>query len=159
MGFSDDDRVIVREVAVLEPSISQTVQIKKTENEVIIEQTQGKVKDNSTSSSDEHTNIEKASKPSSDDNISITSQKNSRFGAIKSYANILSGGLRKVGSVFRTKTKEDPPKTENVNVDAKIEYSESSNISKENIEPKIVGVDQSTKSSSNDKPEIPGLLF
>merc|ERR1712106_1162282 len=136
MGFSDDDRVIVREVAVLEPSISQTVQIKKTENEVIIEQTQGKVKDNSTSSSDEQTNIEKASKPSSDDNISITSQKNSRFGAIKSYANILSGGLRKVGSVFRTKTKEDPvpPKTENVNVDAEIDYSESSNVSKENIE-------------------------
>eukprot|EP00091_Calanus_sinicus_P013611 TRINITY_DN3019_c0_g1_i4.p1 TRINITY_DN3019_c0_g1~~TRINITY_DN3019_c0_g1_i4.p1 ORF type:complete len:513 (-),score=117.54 TRINITY_DN3019_c0_g1_i4:1069-2607(-) len=106
--FSNDDKVVVSEVAVLEPSTSQTVQMQHTESEVIkIELTKETVNDISQSSTDELTFIDKPNKSSSDDNISTSSQKTSRFGAIKSYANILSGGLRKVGSVFGRKTKEE----------------------------------------------------
>jgi hypothetical protein len=159
--FSDNDKVVVSEVAVLEPSISQTVQIQNTESEVIkIELTKGSVNDNSRSSTDELAFIDKPNKSSSDDNISISSQKTSRFGAIKSYANILSGGLKKVGSVFGRKPKEEQAnKKEKQNAESKTESSDSSKSFKENYEPKPVIVNQTPKSSSTEKPEIPGLLF
>jgi len=91
----------VNEVAVLEPSISQTVQSIQTDNEVSnIRDTFVEVNDNLNGNNHEQMNTEVVIKPASDDNISIASQKSSRFESIKSYANILSGGLRKVGSVF-----------------------------------------------------------
>jgi len=75
-------------VAVFEPSISQTVQIETRECEKLdIEYTKENSSENFT---DEVSFHEKTDKPSSDDNTSISSQKASKFGAIKSYANILS---------------------------------------------------------------------
>merc|ERR1712198_313920 len=42
----------------------------------------------------------------SEDSISISSQKNLTLKSLKSYANILSGGLKKVGNALTTKAKE-----------------------------------------------------
>merc|ERR1712203_840419 len=45
-----------------------------------------------------------------DDTISISSQKNNTLNTLKSYANILSGGIKKVGNVFKPKPKEENKK-------------------------------------------------
>merc|ERR1712128_90919 len=159
--FSDNDNVVVTEVAVLEPSNSQTVQIKKTESEEIrIDRTEQN--ENFRRSMDELTFIDKVNKPSSDDNTSTSSQKTSRFGAIKSYANILSGGLRKVGNVFGRKNKEEQlnkKEKETTDSKAKTDSSDSSKDYKENVEPISIIINQSPKTSATEKPEIPGLLF
>merc|ERR1712106_1258455 len=159
--FSDNDNVVVKEVAVLEPSNSQTVQIKKTESEEIkINRTEQN--ENFRRSMDELTFIDKVNKPSSDDNTSTSSQKTSRFGAIKSYANILSGGLRKVGNVFGRKNKEEQlnkKEKETNDSKAKTDSSDSSKDYKENVEPISIIINQSPKTSATEKPEIPGLLF
>merc|ERR1712106_715709 len=159
--FSDNDNVVVKEVAVLEPSNSQTVQIKKTESEEIkINRTEQN--ENFRRSMDELTFIDKVNKPSSDDNTSTSSQKTSRFGAIKSYANILSGGLRKVGNVFGRKNKEEQlnkKEKETTDSKAKTDSSDSSKDYKENVEPISIIISQSPKTSATEKPEIPGLLF
>merc|ERR1712106_1274148 len=159
--FSDNDNVVVKELAILEPSNSQTVQIKKTEREEIkINRTEEN--ENFRRSMDELTFIDKVNKPSSDDNTSISSQKTSRFGAIKSYANILSGGLRKVGNVFGRKNKEEQlnkKEKEPTDSKAKTDSSDSSKDYKENVEPISIIINQSPKTSATEKPEIPGLLF
>merc|ERR1711887_223949 len=156
--FSNNDDIAINEAAVLEPSISQTVQIEKTESEkLIIECTQESSNENLT---DEVSFNEKVDKPNSDDNISISSQKTSRFGAIKSYANILSGGLKKVGSVFGLKNKDNQAtKKEKSASDIKQDAPNLSKDYKENIEPMPSTLIQSSKEPDTEKPEIPGLLF
>jgi len=156
--FSNNDDIAINEAAVLEPSISQTVQIEKTESEkLIIECTQESSNENFT---DEVSFNEKVDKPNSDDNISISSQKTSRFGAIKSYANILSGGLKKVGSVFGLKNKDNQAtKKEKSTSDIKQDAPNLSKDYKENIEPMPATLIQSSKEPDTEKPDIPGLLF
>merc|ERR1712034_196648 len=74
------------------------------------------------------------------------------------YANILSGGLRKVGNVFGMKNKDVPAnKKEKVNTDIKKESIDSTKDFKENIEPIPTAANQG--SIDPEKPEIPGLLF
>merc|ERR1712142_1331154 len=156
--FSNNGEISVHDAAVLEPSITQTVQIETTENEKLI--TENTKTSGSETYSDELTFIERSNKPTSDDNISTSSQKTSRFGAIKSYANILSGGLRKVGNVFGMKNKDTPAnKKEKVNTDIKTESLDSTKDFKENIEPIPTAVNQGSIEPIPEKPEIPGLLF
>merc|ERR1712142_199451 len=156
--FSNNGEISVHDAAVLEPSITQTVQIETTENEKLI--TENTKTSGSETYSDELTFIERSNKPTSDDNISTSSQKTSRFGAIKSYANILSGGLRKVGNVFGMKNKDTPAnKKEKVNTDIKTESLDSTKDFKENIEPRPTAVNQGSIEPIPEKPEIPGLLF
>merc|ERR1711953_1079352 len=79
-----------------------------------------------------------------DDTISISSQKNNTLNTLKSYANILSGGLKKVGNVFKPKPKEEKQRGK---VPKVIEAVNLPTANPENVEEEIL------------KPEIPGLVF
>merc|ERR1711915_905256 len=80
---------------------------------------------------------------SSDESLLTSRSTSSRFEAIKSYANILSGGLKKVGSVFGKKSKE-------VNIP---------NEQTKSIEPFPHTINHQSESNLQEKPEIPGLVF
>merc|ERR1711953_1492272 len=79
-----------------------------------------------------------------DDTISISSQKINTFNTLKSYANILSGGIKKVGNVFKPKPKEENKKEKVSKV----------------IDPVIL-LPAETESAVEEsiKPDIPGLVF
>ena len=79
------------------------------------------------------------------DNISISTQNNS-LSTFKSYANILSGGIKKVSNVFKTKSREMLPK-EKIQEPASVAYSPS------------FSTEMKEEQTENFKPEIPGLLF
>jgi len=75
------------------------------------------------------------------DTISISSQKNNTLNTLKSYANILSGGIKKVGNVFKPKPKEET--------------------FKEKVPDPVylLPTNPETAVEETPKPEIPGLLF
>merc|ERR1711874_124186 len=75
--------------------------------------------------------------------ISISSQKNSTLNTLKSYANILSGGIKKV---FKPKPKEEDPKERAPEVTEAI-----------HLPPPPTNTD--TVMEETPKPEIPGLIF
>merc|ERR1711872_564168 len=90
-----------------------------------------------------------------EDSISISSQKNLTLKSLKSYANILSGGLKKVGNALTTKAKEikNPGKSEE-----KLVYSKS--LHQQQNEELHIPMPASEASKENfEKPTIPGLLF
>merc|ERR1711915_680661 len=94
---------------------------------------------------------------SSDESLLTSRSTNSRFEAIKSYANILSGGLKKVGSVFGKKSKEvNIPNEQTKSIDQRKSVKKDY---KENIEPFPHTINHQSESNLQEKPEIPGLVF
>ena len=93
----------------------------------------------------------------SEDTQSLTSQRSNTLSAIKSYANILSGGLKKVGSVFKSKQQKEIKKEQT--------YKETSHneieIHKEvaSVESNFMPALQLISDEVGSKPPIPGLLF
>merc|ERR1712088_1172635 len=79
-----------------------------------------------------------------DDTISISPQKNNTLNTLKSYANILSGGIKKVGNVFKPKPKEETLKEKAPEVRDPV-YLPPTN--------------PETVVEETPKPEIPGLVF
>merc|ERR1712096_321949 len=70
----------------------------------------------------------------------------------------LSGGLKKVGNVFRTKSKEEQTASKAETKSATVTQTKPCNAAetKENIKP---FVDVKVIETPTDKPEIPGLVF
>merc|ERR1712227_86427 len=98
---------------------------------------------------------------STEDNISITSQKSNKLNALKSYANILSGGLKKVGSVFKSKSKEEKKDASKQTATTPIVQMHTQNDSEPDDVKKESGVVETDEKvdESISKPSIPGLLF
>merc|ERR1712029_571979 len=98
---------------------------------------------------------------STEDNISMTSQKSNKLNALKSYANILSGGLKKVGSVFKSKSKEEKKDASKQTASTPVvQIYRQNNTEPDDIkkESGVVETDEKVEESIS-KPSIPGLLF
>merc|ERR1712025_44255 len=84
-----------------------------------------------------------------------------KLNALKSYANILSGGLKKVGNVFKSKSKEEKKDASKQTATTPVVQISTQNDSEPDDVKKESGVVETDEKvdESISKPSIPGLLF
>merc|ERR1712024_322819 len=92
-----------------------------------------------------------------EDTQSLTSQKSNTLNAFKSYANILSGGLKKVGSVFKSKQQKEVKREQTHQEPSKNEIEIQKEVA--SVESNFMPAPQLISNEGESKPPIPGLLF